>query len=152
MSTQENSQSPDNGSRCKGTNKQGLPCGASAMEGGYCYLHTHPNMAAELGRAGGKQNRHAVDGLSTPLPALDSAASVIAAIAQTIVDVHSKRLPPRIATGIAPLFNILVRALDTEEQAKKMRSLEEKIKKLEDEAGQRFSGSTAALSGSGSTG
>src|SRR5438046_1374711 len=94
---------------CRGTNKQGLPCRARAMESGYCYLHAHPEKAAELGRAGGRQNRHAVDGLSAPLPALDSVAGLTAAIAQMIVDVHAKRLHPRIATGVAPLFNTLLR-------------------------------------------
>src|SRR5438477_3278379 len=118
-------QLPDSDGRCHGTNKQGQPCGARATVSGYCYMHTHPEKAAELGRAGGRQNRHAVDGLSTPLPALDSVPGVTAAIAQTIVDVHAKRLSPRIATGVAPLFNILLRSLDTEEQEKRLKSLEE---------------------------
>ena len=95
-----------------------------------------------------RQNRHAVDGLSTPLPALDSVPGVTAAIAQTIVDVHAKRLSPRIATGVAPLFNILLRSLDTEEQEKRLKSLEEKIKKLQNEAGERFSAPTGASAGS----
>jgi hypothetical protein len=126
-------QLPDSDSRCHGTNKQGQPCGGRAMECGYCYLHAHPEMAAELGRAGGKQNRHAVDGLSTPLPALDSVANVKVAIAQVIADVHAKRLPPRIGTGLSPLFNILLGALRTDEaeerQDQRLRELEEKIKK-----------------------
>ena len=147
MSTPKGTQASDNDGRCHGTNKQGQPCGARAMECGYCYLHAHPEMAAQLGRAGGKQNRHAVDGLSTPLPALDSVASVKAAIAHVIADVHAKRLPPRIATGVAPLFNILLRALDTEEQEERLRKLEEKINKLENEAGARSSGRVAASAG-----
>ena len=151
MSTQvtgEDTLPSDNDGRCQGTNKQRKPCGARAMEGGYCYLHAHPEMAAQLGRAGGRQNRHAVDGVFTPLPALDSVPGVTAAIAQTIVDVHAKRLSPRIATGVAPLFNILLRSLDTEEQEKRLKSLEEKIKKLQNEAGERFSAPTGASAGS----
>ena len=132
MSIPNGTQASDDG-RCHGTNKQGEPCGARAMECGYCYLHAHPEMAAELGRVGGKQNRHAVDGLSTPLPALDSVASVKAAIAHVIADVHAKRLPPRIATGLSPLLNILLGALRTDEaeerQEQRLRRLEEKINK-----------------------
>ena len=145
-------QLPDSDGRCHGTNKQGQPCGARATVSGYCYMHTHPEKAAELGRAGGRQNRHAVDGLSTPLPALDSVPGVTAAIAQTIVDVHAKRLSPRIATGVAPLFNILLRSLDTEEQEKRLKSLGEKIKKLQNEAGDRFSAPTGASAGSSGAG
>ena len=155
MSTQvtgEDTLPSDNDGRCQGTNKQGKPCGARAMEGGYCYLHAHPKMAAQLGRAGGRQNRHAVDGVSIPLPALDSAPGVKAAIAHVIADVHAKRLHPRIATSVAPLFNTLLRALDTEEQEERLRRLEEKFKKLENEAGERFSARTVASAGSGSSG
>src|SRR5258708_1053494 len=79
--------------------------------------------------------------ISTPIPRSRRNSSV-----------HAKRLPPRIATGVAPLFNTLLRSLDTEEQEKRLRSLEEKIKKLENEGGERFSGRKAASAGSGSTG
>src|SRR5438045_9779629 len=118
MSTLKGTQESDNDGRCHGMNKQGQPCGARAMECGYCYLHAHPEMAAELGRAGGKQNRHAVDGLSTPLPALDSVANVKVAIGQVIADVHAKRIPPRVGTGLPPLFNILFGAMGMDEAAR----------------------------------
>ena len=114
-------------------------------------MHANPEMAAELGRAGGRQNRHAVDGVSIPLPALDSASGVKEAIAHVIADVHAKRLHPRIATGVAPLFNTLLRALDTEEPEERLGRLEEKIKKLENEAGDRSSGRVAASAGPGAT-
>jgi hypothetical protein len=112
-------------------------------------------MAAELGRAGGRRNRHVVETACSPLPALDSVSGVKSALAQTIVDVHEKRLPPRTAAGLAPLFNTLLRTLDTEEQLQelknKLKKLEERMDKQDKEVGEQFS-AHAAAAGSSSTG
>ena len=150
MSTPKGTQESDNDGRCHGMNKQGQPCGARATESGYCYLHAHPEMAAQLGRAGGRQNRHVVEGVTTPLSALDTSSGVMAAIAQVIIDVHAKRLPPRIATSVAPLLNTLLRALDTEEQDKRLRRLEEKLNILELATGERLQAGIVPPPGSGS--
>jgi len=107
-------------------------------------------MAAQLGRAGGRQNRHVVEGVTTPLSALDTSSGVMAAIAQVIIDVHAKRLPPRIATSVAPLLNTLLRALDTEEQDKRLRRLEEKLNILELATGERLPAGIVPPPGSGS--
>jgi hypothetical protein len=104
-------------------------------------------MAAQIGRPGGQQNRHAVDGVFTPLPALDSVSGVMAAIAQVSIELHAKRLPPRIAAGLATLFNIQLGALRDEaeeRQEEKLRRLEEKINKLaKKEAGEGVTASAA---------
>src|SRR6266550_1468630 len=96
---------------CKAKNKRGQPCQASATESGYCYLHTNPDMAAELGRAGGRNNRHVVDDDIRPLPSMETITGVKDAVVQMIRDVYSKRLHPRTAAGVAPLLNTLLRAL-----------------------------------------
>ena len=150
MSTPKGTQESDNDGRCHAMNKQGQPCGARATESGYCYLHAYPEMAAQLGRAGGRQNRHVVEGVATLLSALDTSPGVMAAIAQVIVDVHAKRLPPRIATSVAPLLNTLLRALDTEEQDKRLRRLEEKLNILELATGERLPAGIVPPPGSGS--
>ncbi len=54
----------DDNNCCSGKTKQGRPCRAAATESGYCYFHTNPDVAAELGRIGGRstvQRRVSVD-------------------------------------------------------------------------------------------
>jgi hypothetical protein len=116
---------------CKGRNKQGQPCRAAATDSGYCYLHSNPDRASELGRAGGRKNRHVIEGAAHSLPPLDSIEGVRAAIGQMIVDVPERRLDPRMAAGVAPLLNTLLRALVAAEPEKKISNLERQIEELQ---------------------
>jgi hypothetical protein len=118
---------------CKAANKQGLPCRAAAGESDYCYFHANPGVAAQVGHMGGRQNRHVVEGNATPLPALNSIASVQGALAQTIADVHARRLQPKTAAGLATLFSVLLRTFGPDH-------LEERLKKLEEIINARDSG------------
>ena len=129
--TEENTLGANDDGRCKGTTKDGRPCRARATESGFCYLHTHPEKAAELGRAGGRANRHVVEGTAASFPPLDNVAGVTAAIAQTIDEVHAKTLHPRIARGLAPLFTALLKGLMPREEEETLKALEEKITRLE---------------------
>jgi hypothetical protein len=45
---------------CKAKTKAGTPCRARAIEKGLCFFHAHPEKAAELGRDGGRKNRHRI--------------------------------------------------------------------------------------------
>jgi hypothetical protein len=116
---------------CKAKNKTGGPCRAAATDIGYCYLHSNPDRASELGRAGGRKNRHVLEGAARPLPPLDSIEGVKTAIGQMIVDVHERRLDSRTAAGVAPLLNTLLRALGAAELEQKICGLEQKIEKLQ---------------------
>jgi hypothetical protein len=119
------------GSRCKGRTKQGKPCRAAATEGGLCFLHANPNKASELGRIGGRKNRHVLEGAARPLPPLDTIQGVRTAIGQMIIDVHERRLDPRTAAGVAPLVNALLRALGAAELEQRIKNLEEQIERLQ---------------------
>jgi uncharacterized protein DUF5763 len=57
--------------RCKAKTKSGKPCRAAATAGGLCYFHANPDKASELGRIGGRSNRHSASEAADPLPALD---------------------------------------------------------------------------------
>ena len=115
---------------CKAKNKTGGPCRAAATDTGYCYIHSNPDRASELGRAGGRKNRHVNEGAARPLPPLDSIEGVKTAIGQMIVDVHERRLDSRTAAGVPPLLNTLLRALGAAELEQKIFGLERKIEKL----------------------
>jgi general stress protein YciG len=98
--------------RCKGRTKAGQPCGAAATAGGLCFFHANPNKASELGRKGGRRNRHFSAESAAPLPKMSTATAVRDAVAQLIDDVHTGKLDPRIAAGLAPLIHLQLRAIE----------------------------------------
>lgn len=57
--------------RCKGRAKSGKACRAAATNGGLCFFHANPDKASELGRIGGRSNRHVAGETAYPLPRLD---------------------------------------------------------------------------------
>ena len=114
-------------SSCSAKNKRGEPCGAPATETGYCHLHSDPERAAQLGREGGRKNRHVLETDARPLPALDTMTGVCNALAVMIEDVHARRMDPKTAAGLAPLFNSLMRALEPEETERRLKNLETKL-------------------------
>jgi hypothetical protein len=134
---------PDKNDACRAKTKKGEPCRAAATETGYCYFHANPHIASQLGRTGGRKNRHVMEGAARALPALDTVTGVKDAIAQMIVDLHANRLHPRTAAGIVPLLNALLRALGAAD-------LELRIKKLEKDIEELNGGTSAEKTMSGS--
>ena len=112
--------------RCKAHAKNGQPCRAAATAGGLCFFHANPNKAAELGRIGGKRNRHVAGENTDPLPALDSATAVRDTVARLIADVYLGKLHPRTAAGLAPLLHLQLRAIE-------ITSLEERVSQMEEQ-------------------
>ena len=112
-------------SRCRGRNKSGEACRAAPTEGGLCYFHANPDKAAELGRIGGRKNRHFDNSSADPFPKLDSAIAVRDAVAKLIADLHSGKLHPRVASGLAPLINLQLRAIETTDLALRVAKLEQ---------------------------
>ena len=89
-------------SRCKGRTKAGKPCLAAATEGGLCFFHANPDKASELGRIGGRGNRHASPGRADPPPNSDTARAVQDMVTQLIGDLYSGKINPRMAAGMTP--------------------------------------------------
>jgi hypothetical protein len=113
--------------RCKGKNKSGKPCGAAATAGGLCFFHANPDKASELGREGGRQNRHAGGDGGDPLPTMDNALAVRDTVARLIADVYAGKINPRIASGLAPLLNLQLRAIETTDLERRFADLEKKF-------------------------
>jgi hypothetical protein len=120
----ENMRSQPNGTRCKARTKSGKPCRAAATEGGLCFFHANPSKAAELGRIGGRKNRYIQPGTTDSLPSLDTAQAVRDTVARLITDVYSGKLSPKIATGLAPLLNLQLRAIDITDLQRRLANLE----------------------------
>jgi hypothetical protein len=115
--------------RCKARAKSGKRCRAAATAGGLCFFHANPNKASELGRIGGRSKRHAAGGNLDPLPTLDNAPAVRETVARLIADVYAGRIHPRIATVLAPLMSLQLRAIETERH---MAEFEKRLAQLED--------------------
>ena len=101
--------------RCQALTKSGKPCGAAPMEGGLCFLHANPNKARELGRIGGRKKRASVYANPESLAPLDNAVAVRDALARWIPDLIAGKLSPKIATPLASLLNLQLRAIEATE-------------------------------------
>jgi hypothetical protein len=119
-------------SRCKALAKTGKPCQAAATAGGLCFFHANPNKASELGRIGGRSNRHADGQSADPLPTLDNAMAVRDTVARLIADVYAGKIHSRIATGLAPLLNLQLRAIETSDFERRLAKLEKLSAEAED--------------------
>jgi hypothetical protein len=106
--------------RCKAKTKSGKPCQAAATAGGLCFFHANPDKASELGRIGGRSNRHVSGESADPLPTLDNAIAVRETVARLIADVYAGKLNPRVAAGLAPLLSLQLRAIEITEITNKM--------------------------------
>lgn len=114
-----------NDNHCKGRNKNGGPCRAFATEGGLCYLHANPGKAAELGRKGGRKNRHpSAPTTVDPSPPLTTASNVRDTVAALIDDVRSGRVPQKTAAVLTPMLNLLLKAIDISDLEQRIEALE----------------------------
>jgi hypothetical protein len=116
---------------CKALTNAGKPCRAAATAGGLCFFHANPNKAAELGRKGGRSNRHPVAENVDPLPRLDNANAIRDAAAQVIAEVHSGKLHQKIGSSLGPLLSLLLRAVETSDQEQRIKDLEKRLSAAE---------------------
>jgi hypothetical protein len=100
-------------SRCKGVTKSGKPCRAWATESGLCFLHANPDKASELGRIGGRTNRHRVVEAGATLPKSNTGIAVQETIDRVIEDVYSGKLDPSRAAVICQALNMRARVVET---------------------------------------
>jgi hypothetical protein len=94
-----------------------------------CFFHANPNKASELGRIGGRSKRLALVEDSDPLPKLETALAVRDAVAKLIADVHAGKLHPRVASSLAPLLNLQLRAIETTELERRLAKVERLVAK-----------------------
>jgi hypothetical protein len=97
---------------CKAQTKAGGVCQAPAVERDLCFFHANPEKTAELGRQGGKTNRHWLeDGDLAQIP-LKSIGDVSRLLEETINRVRQGPFDLRAANAMGFLAGILLKALD----------------------------------------
>jgi hypothetical protein len=123
-----------NETRCKARTKAGKPCRAAATGGGLCFFHANPNKASELGRIGGRKNRHTAAGGVDALPASDNAIAVRHNLARWAAELYSGKLSPGTARGLASLLTLQLRVIETADLERRLAMLEKKSSAVTDPA------------------
>ncbi len=122
------------GNRCKGRTKDGKPCGAAAMDGGLCHFHANPDKAVELGRKGGRSNRHPSAGADVAMASAPTRRALLETGTQVLADVLSDKRDPRVASGVAPLLSVLLRGTDTADLEKSLAEIKQQVAELKESA------------------
>ena len=109
--------------KCGAKNKAGKPCGACAVEGtDRCAMHS--GRAAELGRKGGRRRSvYSPDGLEE-FARPKTAAELRDLLAQSIVEIRSGKLDPKLANSISYLGTGFLRALELSDLETRLATLE----------------------------
>jgi hypothetical protein len=112
--------------RCEAKTRDGKPCGATPIHGKKrCLFHTG-NFASELGARGGR--RRAVynpDNLERFEPP-KNASDLVPLLAQTICEVRSGRIDPRIVNAVVYTSAAFLNAIEISDLDSRLKALEKK--------------------------
>ncbi len=120
--------------QCKATTSSGERCKAKPHKNGLCFFHSDPKKAAELGRKGGRRNRHNYE---TPmhLSAPESAGDVKRMLADAMAEIRAGRMDPRLGITLGYLGTSLLKAIETSDIEARLEKLEHGLKKPTQEVG-----------------
>ena len=115
--------------KCSGKTKQGSDCRAAAVVGTqFCALHGDPGRAAELGRMGGRKNRHYVDVDEVKFAPPSTPEDIRNMLSQAMADVHARKLHPRIASTLTYMAAALLKAIESTDVQQPLARLEEGLR------------------------
>src|SRR5438094_1893497 len=102
--------------RCRAKTKTGAACKALASRNGLCPIHADPGRASDLGRRSGKARRYVVNGddarLFPNLPPPQNIQDVRKVLGQVMSDLIGRRLDARVASAMAYVGNVMLRAIE----------------------------------------
>jgi two-component sensor histidine kinase len=108
--------------RCSAKNRNGKRCGAWALVGKVeCSLHLDPERAAQMGS---KHGSRTVLHSGTVLMEPPKTAGVRDVLANTMSQVHSRKMDVRIANSLAYISTTLLRALEVSDLERRLEALE----------------------------
>jgi general stress protein YciG len=90
--------------QCKATASSGNRCKAKPHKGGLCFFHSDPEKAAELGRKGGRRNRHTYEPALRPVSVPGSAGDVMRMLAESMAEVRAGKMDPKLGSTLGYLL------------------------------------------------
>lgn len=119
---------------CSAKTKRGTRCQARPVAGSsLCALHANPDRAAELGRIGGRKNRHYFETDDIDVIPPSTPEEVKNLLSQAMADVRAKKLTPGIAGTLTYMASVLLKAMDDTDTHRRLSRLEGKLKESEDQ-------------------
>ena len=112
--------------QCKATTSSGTRCKARPHQDGLCFFHSDPKRAAELGRKGGRRNRHTYETPAQQVTAPESAGDVKRMLAETMADVRAERTDPKLGSTLGYLGMALLRAFEVADFEPRLKQLEQR--------------------------
>jgi hypothetical protein len=112
--------------RCLAKNSNGKRCGAWAVIGKVkCALHLYPERAAQMGSKHGSRAVHPLHLDAVPVASPKTAGDVRDLLANTMSQVHSRKMDVRIANSLAYISTSLLRALEVSDLERRLEALEQ---------------------------
>ncbi len=109
--------------KCGAKNKAGKPCGAAAIEGtNRCLMHS--GRAAELGSKGGRRRTVYSPENLKKFKAPRSAADLRDLLAQSIVEIRTGKMDPKLANAVGYVGASYLRALEVSDVEARLEKLE----------------------------
>jgi hypothetical protein len=110
--------------QCQKKKRDGAQCRARARSGHeHCALHAEPGKAAELGSKGHRRAVYTPDALKE-FAAPRSAADLRDLLAQSIIEIRTGKLDPKLANSISYLGTGFLRALEVSDLEARLLALE----------------------------
>jgi general stress protein YciG len=121
--------------QCKATTSSGARCKARPNKDGLCFFHSDPKRAAELGRKGGRRNRHTYESPLQPVAAPESAGDVKRMLAETMADTRAGKIDPKLGSTLGYLGMSLLRAFELADFEPRLKQLEQRneLEELEEQ-------------------
>ncbi len=108
-----------------------MRCRAAATDTGYCYLHSKPNRAAELGRIGGLAKRSAPIIGQPVLQSLHCTQDIGNTLDRLAHEVYEGKTPPSVAKSLTGILTLRLRVLEMYNADERIAKIEEHLKRLE---------------------
>jgi hypothetical protein len=91
-------------------------------------LHGDPQRAAELGRMGGRKNRHYVKTEDITFSPPSTPEEIKSLLSQAVADVCGRKLDPRIGTALTYMAAALLKTFQATEVHQRLQRLEEEMR------------------------
>lgn len=121
--------------QCKATTSSGDRCKAKPHKNGLCFFHSDPKKAAELGRKGGRRNRHTYETPPQEVAVPESAGDVQRMLAESMAELRAGKMDPKLGSTLGYLGTALLRAFELADFEQRLEQLEKK-NELEEQAEQ----------------